>query len=157
MEENFWFNKTNNNQAVSQIVNNIKPNELSTILEKYITSYLIKRIPIEITYLPQKDEEYKIRNKEFVDSFCRKWIPRLYGVNNLYPQYRNACLCEFIRWHIVFGIAINYNTAKAHWYWEPETRGDVPDKLKMIAGIADIIYSILWRLGIRIRYRIQTF
>lgn len=157
MDERQWLNRIKPNQQASQIIRSTNQNPASSQLGEQIGSFLMKHIPLEITEIPKKDEQYKVRNKQFVDSFCRKWIPRLYGINEYNPQYRTACLCEFIRWYVVFGIAINYNTAKAHWYWEAETQGSVPDKLRMVAGFADIIYSILWGLGIKLRYRIQTF
>ena len=157
MNEREWFNKIRPNQRISKIIKNTDPTQLNTMLGEQLTSYLMKRIPLEITELPTKDEDYKLHNKQFVDSFCRKWIPRLYGVTSEYPQYRNACLCEFIRWYVVFGIPINYDTVRDHWYWEPDACGHIPDKLKIVAGFADILYSILWGLGFRIQYRIQTF
>ena len=157
MDENQVYNKISFNLSPHQIIKNPTPHQISVMIGKQIKNYLIKFLPIEITELPRKDDYYRTRNKQFVNRFCSKWIPRLYGVTDDYPQYRNACLCEFIRWHVAFGIPINYETAKNHWYWEPDRQGDVPDKLKIVAGFADIIYSILWGLGIRLQYRIQTF
>lgn len=131
--------------------------QVSDIFRKQMKHYLMKYIPTDLPLeLPEKTENTIKRNKEFVSSFLDKWIPILYGIPKYHNLYRHACLTELVRWTLVFGLPLS-KKFQCHWYWEENKVGSVPERLVVIAGTANIIYTIMRVLGILPKYNIRRF
>lgn len=108
-------------------------------IAKFFSKYLIEAVP-----QTSDKEEYRQLAQIRINAWCKKWIPRLYGIHPGEPQWRMACLSEFILLLEPYGIA-NWHSMRTNWNWEETT--EFPLYLVGVLKPYDLIYTLLATVG----------
>ena len=74
-----------------------------------------------------------------IETFCEKWIPKLYGLHPNEYGYKKCCVIELVK---IMGGDVSHDNIKKHWKWKDGQTG-YPKIVNQLLMHVDARYSTI--------------